>query len=219
MMDKQILKHAQVLWDFHHVNHVLRSCDLILVLGSHDRRVADYAASLWHKNLAPQVLCTGGIAHQQDLMATGWNRSEAEVFAERMVAAGVPVDKIWLEPEAKNTGDNFNLSRALLEAKGCHVKEVIAVTKPYMERRVLATGQVRWPDVNLMVASQPCTLEEYLANSQKSPEVDVNVMVGDLQRLKLYPAQGFMAPTVIPDDVWASFEALVTLGFDKHLVK
>jgi uncharacterized SAM-binding protein YcdF (DUF218 family) len=218
-MDKQIIKHAQVLWNFHHVNHVLKPCDLILVLGSHDRRVADYAATLWHKKLAPQMLCTGGIAHQEDLMATGWNRSEAEVFAERMVSAGVPADKIWLETEAKNTGDNFSFSGVLLQEKGYKAENIIVVTKPYMERRALATGLVRWPNIKLIITSQPCTLEEYLTTSQKSPEVDINVMVGDLQRLKLYPAQGFMAPTTIPDDVWASFEALVTLGFDKHLVK
>lgn len=215
----EVIRYAQILWDFHQVKSPLKPSDLLFVLGNHDRRVADCGAAIWRQNLAPQVLVSGGIAHQNDIMATGWNRPEAEVFAERMVTAGVPADKIWLETEARNTGDNFNLGRKILASKNCFPKRVIVVTKPYMERRALATGLIRWPDVELLVTGQQCTLQEYLGNSQKTPAVDINIMVDDLQRLKLYPAQGFMAPTDIPDNVWASFEALVALGFDEHLVK
>ena len=215
----ETLHHAEILWDFHHLHHTLEPADLILVLGSHDRRVADHAATLWHRGLAPQMLVSGGIAHVDDIMATGWDKSEAEVFAERMMAAGVPADKIWLETHAQNTGDNFTLGRQVLAAKNYHPQQVILVTKPYMERRALSTGLIRWPDIQMQVSSQPITLQEYLHTSEKGAEVDINVMVGDLQRLKLYPAKGFMAPTDIPAEVWASFEALVTLGFTQHLVK
>ena len=44
-------------------------------------------------------------------------------------------------------------------------------------------------------------------------------MVGDLQRIKLYPAKGFQIHQHIPDDVWSAYEQLVALGYDKHLVK
>jgi hypothetical protein len=43
-------------------------------------------------------------------------------------------------------------------------------------------------------------------------------MVGDLQRIREYPARGFQVPQVIPEDVWAAYEALVAAGFDRHLV-
>jgi hypothetical protein len=46
----------------------------------------------------------------------------------------------------------------------------------------------------------------------------INAMVGDLQRIRLYPAKGFQIPQEIPEDVWAAFEKLVAWGFDKHLV-
>jgi hypothetical protein len=43
-------------------------------------------------------------------------------------------------------------------------------------------------------------------------------MVGDLQRIREYPARGFQVAQDIPADVWAAFEALVAAGFDRHLI-
>ena len=43
-------------------------------------------------------------------------------------------------------------------------------------------------------------------------------MIGDLQRIRVYPERGYQIPQEIPDDVWAAFEALVAAGYDGHLV-
>lgn len=44
-------------------------------------------------------------------------------------------------------------------------------------------------------------------------------MVGDLQRIKEYPAKGFQIEQEIPDEVWSAYETLVAAGYDKHLIK
>jgi hypothetical protein len=44
-------------------------------------------------------------------------------------------------------------------------------------------------------------------------------MVGDLERIKLYPEKGFQIYQEIPEDVWAAFEELVNAGYTRHLVK
>lgn len=44
-------------------------------------------------------------------------------------------------------------------------------------------------------------------------------MVGDLQRIKFYPAKGFQVYQEIPNDVWNAYEQLIAAGFDKHLMK
>jgi hypothetical protein len=44
-------------------------------------------------------------------------------------------------------------------------------------------------------------------------------MVGDIQRIKAYPALGFQIPQNIPAGVWGAFERLVSMGFDRHLVE
>ena len=44
-------------------------------------------------------------------------------------------------------------------------------------------------------------------------------MVGDLQRIKVYPGKGFQIHQEIPEDVWDAYEQLVRLGFDQHLIR
>jgi hypothetical protein len=47
----------------------------------------------------------------------------------------------------------------------------------------------------------------------------VSIMVGDLQRIRLYPQKGFQIAQHIPDDVWHAYESLVAAGYDKHLIE
>ncbi|MFL5811035.1 MAG: YdcF family protein, partial [Flavisolibacter sp.] len=46
----------------------------------------------------------------------------------------------------------------------------------------------------------------------------INIMVGDLQRIRIYPDKGFQVYQEIPDDVWEAYERLVELGYDKQLI-
>jgi hypothetical protein len=46
----------------------------------------------------------------------------------------------------------------------------------------------------------------------------INIMVGDLQRIKEYPAKGFQIYQEIPHDVWAAYEELIEAGYSKRLV-
>ena len=43
-------------------------------------------------------------------------------------------------------------------------------------------------------------------------------MVGDIQRMKAYPALGFQIPQEMPPGVWDAYERLVSMGFDRHLM-
>lgn len=67
-----------ILWDYHHVKQELRPAELIFILGSNDIRVAEYAAELYARKLAPLLLFSGGMGR-----FTGeWAVPEAELFAE-----------------------------------------------------------------------------------------------------------------------------------------
>ena len=100
-----LLADAELLYDF------LSECpplperaDIILAAGSHDCRAADHAAALYLRGLAPLIVCTGGFGKMTEGMFT---RPEAEVFAERCTAAGVPAGAIITECRASNTGENL----------------------------------------------------------------------------------------------------------------
>ena len=106
---------ARTVWDYHHVGHALRKADCIIVLGSHDTRVAERGAELYLAGWAPLVLMSGGLG---SLTSGMWTRPEAEVFADIALGMGVPRDALLLESRSTNTGENVELSRRLLAERG-----------------------------------------------------------------------------------------------------
>ena len=122
------------------------------------------------------------------------------MFAEVAAARGVPREKMLLESRSTNTGENVVFTRALLEERGIVPARVIAVQKPYMERRTHATFQARWPGLDVIVTSPRLGLDEYVAGSVSRDDV-LHIMVGDLQRLWLYAEKGWSAPQPVPAEV------------------
>jgi uncharacterized SAM-binding protein YcdF (DUF218 family) len=197
------------------MKHQLEKADCILVLGSHDLRVAERGADLYLQGLAPLLIFSGGLGNFTKDM---WTESEADLFAAIARRRGVPEEAILVENRSSNTGENIQFTRELLRQHNLDPQSFILVQKPYMERRSYATFQKQWRGKKLMVTSPLIPFGEYY-NDEIPLEKVINIMNGDLQRIKLYPAKGFQVPQEIPDDVWAAFEELVALGFDKHLVR
>jgi len=217
MSSVNIDKLAKKIWDYHRINHKLEKADAILVLCSHDIRVADYATKLFLDCFAPIIIFSGGIAHKGELIETPWKKSEAEMFAERAIQLGVQKEKIIIENQAKNWGENILFTDIILKEKSLHFDSIIAVQKPYMERRTFATIKIHWPDNKVIVTSPPISYEDY-PNKEISKDDLINIIVGDLQRIKIYPEKGFQIFQEIPDDVWEAYEELVKLRYIKHLL-
>jgi uncharacterized SAM-binding protein YcdF (DUF218 family) len=94
---------------------------------------------------------------------------------------------------------------------------VLLVSKPYEERRAYATARKMWPEVEFVSASTPMTLPEYVDSIQDARLV-IDMLVGSLQRLLIYPAQGFMVVQEVPDEVICAYERLASGGFTSRLV-
>jgi hypothetical protein len=86
-----------------------------------------------------------------------------------------------------------------------------------MERRSYATFKRHWPNKKLQVTSPQISLNNY-PNEEISLEEVIHIMVGDLQRIKIYPEKGFQIFQEIPDEVWEAYEKLVELGYNSHLI-
>ena len=213
MITPEVIELAAKLWEYHLLHHELEKADCIFVLGSHDTRVADRGAELWLQGWAPVLLFSGGLGNVTKGI---WTETEADKFAAIAIRLGVPAEAILVENQSTNTGENILFSRRLLQEKGIDPQRFIVVQKPYMERRSYATFKKHWPDKELIVTSPQIPFGDY-PNAEIPTERVINIMVGDLQRIKIYPAKGFQIPQDIPDDVWAAYERLVALGFDKHL--
>jgi len=205
---------ARIVWSYHHVNHPLEPADCIMVLGSHDTRVAERGAELFLAGWAPLVLFSGNLGA---LTRGIWNRPEAEIFADVAAAAGVPRERMLIEARSTNTGENVDFSRDLLSKHGMHPRKAIAVQKPYMERRTLATFQQRWPELAVIVTSPQMDFDDYPNEAIRREDV-IHIMVGDLQRLMLYADKGWSVPQEIPPDVKEAYERLVAAGYTRRLI-
>lgn len=213
-MTNEVLRLAKIIWDYHHVNHELEKSDCILVLGSHDTRVAERAAELYLAGWAPLLIFSGGLGRLTEEM---WTETEADKFAAIAIKMGVPKQSILIENKSTNTGENILLTQQLLQQRGIDPKSFIVVQKPYMERRSFATFKKHWPDKKLVVTSPQIDFANY-ANAEISTENVINIMNGDLQRILLYADKGFQIPQEIPAEVWAAYEQLVAMGYNKQLI-
>jgi uncharacterized SAM-binding protein YcdF (DUF218 family) len=218
-MDAQIQSLAETLWDYHLMKQPVAKADAILVLCSHDERVAERGAQLFLEGFAPLMIFSGG---QGAITRQLWQEPEAERFARIAMSLNVPRESILIEAESTNTGENIVFTKRLLVEKGLDPHSFIVVQKPYMERRSYATFRKLWPEKELMVTSPQVSFPSYLAeyaNRALSVADVVSIMVGDLQRIKIYPALGYQIEQDIPDHVWHAFERLVRAGYDKYLIQ
>ncbi|KND49657.1 MAG: hypothetical protein AB203_01060 [Parcubacteria bacterium C7867-008] len=207
---------AKKIWEYMQLHHELEKADALFVLGSSDLRVAEYAADLYLAGWAPLIIFSGKEGRAKTTREwTGL--TEAEKFGEIALERGVPEDAILLEKEATNTGENIIYTKRLLEESNIAPKKLILLQKPYMERRTYASFMKQWPGMDFIVSSPNLTFEEYPFGT-KTKEYLINMMVGDLQRIKEYPALGFQIEQEIPSGVWEAYEQLVAEGYTSHLI-
>ncbi|MFG2734637.1 YdcF family protein [Streptomyces carpaticus] len=213
MITDRVRADARRLWTYHRMGHTPRPCDVLIGLGSHDIGVAEAAAALYLRGLAPVVLFTGG---NSPTTRQRMPRGEAVHYRERARELGVPADAILTEQRASNTGENIDFSRSLLREAGLAVSSVLLVSKPYEERRAYATVGRRWPEVTVVSASAPVTYEGYAA-SLGDERLVIDMLVGTLHRLLVYPAKGFVVAMPVPEEVLAAFERLRAAGFTSRI--
>ncbi|MFE7134769.1 YdcF family protein [Streptomyces sp. NPDC057638] len=206
--------HARLLWDFHQMGHQARPVDVAIGLGSHDLGVAGHCAQLYRAGLFPTLVFSGG---NSPTTRARFPRGEAVHYREHALTLGVPDSAILVEPHATNTGQNITRSRQLLTEAGIHPGTLLLVSKPYMERRSYATARKLWPEAEIICASEPLELDDYL-KAIGDDRLVLDMLVGDLQRLIEYPKRGFAITQDIPDDIHSAYESLITDGFTSRLI-
>lgn len=205
------LQHATVLWDFLCAGRQHAPCDLIVVCGSYDLRVCDYACELLGKGVAQHLLFTGNTGNWTRHL---WEGTEAQLFAQRALTLGVRPEQFSLEPRATNFAENIAYARAMFP----QVTRATFLTKPNSIRRVMLTLPIQWPGLEAWVDAPAYSFPEQISNQVGILGV-IDEMVGDIQRIMLYPQQGFQVEQPLPPAVEMAWEYLVKQGFDHHLIK
>ena len=213
------MKNVEILWDFMRMRHAPEKADVIVGFGCYDEDIPKRCAELFHRGFAPFVCFTGGLGRNTGKL---WNKSEAERFAAIAMREGVSPECIILENKSTNSAENLLFTPKALEKAGVKAEKIIAVHKPYMERRLWAAMQVYWPGVHAVYTSPRVTLQEHIAHAERTGMTRrgvIETIVGDIQRMELYPQKGYQVPVEIPGQVRAAFNTLVAEGYTGQLVK
>jgi uncharacterized SAM-binding protein YcdF (DUF218 family) len=207
------LGRARLLWNYLRLGIPARPAECLLVLGGHDIGVASRAAELYAQGTAPLILVSGGsraIPDGSDFP------TEADAIAHVLLNHGVPKEAIALERLASNSSENFWLAAELLRDLGLDPATFLAVTKPYAERRIIATARRRWPRKTVAVTSQQVTFDQYLAGDIPADRV-LSHLAGEALRLEAYAATGLIDPgEPVPENILNAARDLQAAGFSSR---
>jgi uncharacterized SAM-binding protein YcdF (DUF218 family) len=207
---------VETLWDYNQLNHELRPVDVGIGLGSHDLGVATHTAGLYHQGMFPLIVFTGANA---PTTKERFPRGEAVHYREHALDLGVPDSSILVEPKATNTGDNIDFTRTVLDEHGAldQIRSVLLISRPYQQRRSYAICRKKWPQVDVLCSSLPLPLDDYVRSIGDADRV-INMLVGDTQRIWVYPDNGWAIEQPVPDGVHEAYGHLVHAGFTSRLL-
>lgn len=219
MINQDDLKYIQILWDFMKLNQPLKKADCIIVLGCSDIKVANVAIDVYNQGLADKIIFSGGYGK---ITKNIWKIPEANKFATLAESKGIPKDNIYIENQSTNTIENFKYTKNLIETENLNINSVIFVCRPYVELRTWACMKKYMPEYKGLITSENISCEDYTKNYNidgVSKDAWINVLVGDIQRLKIYDEKDLQEKVDIPNDVWNAYKELVKRGYDKDLLK
>ena len=205
--------HVVTLFEYNQLHHDLRPCSVGVGLGSHDVGVATYTAELFHCEMFPLIVFTGA---NTPTTAKVFPEGEAVHYRRRAMELGVPENVIFVETCAINTRQNIEFTRQLLLLRGAPPESVLIVCRPYQQRRAYATCRQVWPEVDVICASQPLSLVDYIATIGDAKFV-IDMIVGDTQRIVEYPKLGHAISQEVPSGVLRSLGKLIDAGFTSRL--
>ncbi|AZF58813.1 YdcF family protein [Pseudomonas sp. R11-23-07] len=204
------LKYAAILWEFLSEGRQHENCDLLVVCGSYDLRVCDYACELLRKGVAGHLLFTGNTGNWTRHL---WDKTEAEIFAQRALDLGVLHEQFSLEKRATNFAENIAFTKEIFP----QIKSATFLTKPNSIRRVRLTLPIQWAGLDAWVDAPRYCFPEQVSN-QVGVLGLIDEMVGDIQRIMLYPKKGFQIEEELPEKVLAAWKYLIEQGFKNHLI-
>ena len=213
---KQILANAKQIYNYLSQSKTIENPDFILILGSSDLSVPEFAAKYIKNTEAEVIIISGGLGKDTRYL---WNISEAQMFYEVLKKHKCCSQKrIYLEEKATNTGENILFSRDLILKHQLKHERGLLITKPYMTRRALNTAAKQWPEVNWGSVAEIVSFEDYFGEIENK-ERFLNLLVGDLQRIKIYAEKGFQIEDHIPAEVWDSFIYLSEKGYNRFVIQ
>ena len=193
-------------------------CDVIMGCGCKDLTIPVRCAELYKNGMAKKILFSGGLGKGT---SEKFDKSEAEIFRDIAIENGVKKEDILIENKSTNTGDNFRFGMKVLENNGINCDSIIIVHHVPNERRTLSSAKAIIKEKKLFITSPKVTFSEFI-DFLKS-EIDggretIEILLGDIQRIVVYPQFGWQVENEFPSDVLEAYNYIKNLGFSKFII-
>lgn len=172
------------LSDFLFIRDEPRPVDLVMVLGCPAISNMDPAIEFWRRGLTGRILITGhGPA--------GTEEPEWRLYQAYGLENGVPAEAMLIEPEARNTLENFTLSEPLLarEVGWENIDSIAIVTRPVHTRRARMTARRILPERLELVMLSPADDGAIQADTWWKTPYGRKRVLGELRRIGEYGLQ------------------------------
>jgi hypothetical protein len=165
-------------------------CEHALLFGSRHAQVHLVAETvdLFERRYFEKVLVCGGRTQNFD-------RPEAVEIAEKLIAAGIPADRIVTECASTNTGENVAFARRML-SEALH--DIFLIGKIYAKRRYAMTVKARWNSIERVACHGINYFDVPRTQWWKSTPLRASVM-SELRKIPRYLQLGYISEIVIRD--------------------
>lgn len=210
-MHNRILNEAGNIWNYLKRFHTEGKSDVIVVCCSYDLRICDYAVSLMDKVGAENILFSGNTGNWTRAL---WTEREAHIFTDRAIELGVDLNRIIVEEDATNIGENIKFSNELL----LDHQKTTYVSKPNTLLRINLTVPMHCNNSDFYTSGPDFSFPNDVSNIVGLDGI-INEMVGDINRVMKYPELGFQEKHELPPEILDSYFYLINEGFSDHLIK
>lgn len=174
--------------DFIFLEDEMLPSDVIFVPGNRYPYMAEKAAELYHRHLAPWILPSGhysilvgrfeGALVKTDIYP-GPYETEGDFLTDVLQKAGVPREAILTETEATYTYQNAIFSRQLLDERNIKVKRAIICCQSHHARRCKLYYQLLFPEAELLM----CPVDTVVGrDTWQQSEQGIDTVLGELER-------------------------------------
>jgi len=215
--EKEIINALQEIWNYMRLDQSLEKCDLIMGCGCSNLEIPIKCAKLYKEGYAKKILFTGGLGK---ITKNFFNKSEAEIYKDIAIKQGVNEKDILIETKSKNTVENFKFSSNILKNNNIKSDKILIVHGSLSQRRTLSCAKAVLKDKTFLITSPDITFEDFLNKLKENKHAidTISTIVGNIQRLIIYPQFGWQQETKVPENIINAYYLLKELGFSKYIL-
>ena len=178
--DDNFIKMFDAAYDYLSEADDVSPSDLIFVFGGKTIARIETAVDLYEQKYAPKIFLSGG----SPIYGTTNNGSEAAVYRDYAVAAGVPNEAILVEQTSITVPDNIRASLNMLEAMGEQPQSLILVNSPYVQRRGWCIFKKHLPDTVKLYRVNCSTKPEYSRSEWFKQEPTMRIVLNEFMKMR-----------------------------------